>query len=78
MIEVPAFVLANLELGEEEEVKKKVLEIPGVEEAYRVFGVYDLVIKLKTEDKEEIRKIIFRRIRRIKGVRSTMTLMTAE
>ncbi|NIN52136.1 MAG: hypothetical protein GTN80_04285 [Nitrososphaeria archaeon] len=33
-----------------------------------------MIIKLKTEDREEIRNVVFKRIRRIKGVRSTMTL----
>ncbi len=78
VIEVPAFVLVNVDLGAEEEVKKKVLEIPEVEEVYIVFGVYDMIIKLKSEDKEKLRNVIFKRIREIQDVRSTMTMMTAE
>ncbi len=78
VIEVPAFVLVNVDLGAEEEVKKKVLEIPEVEEVYLVFGVYDMIIKLKSEDKEKLRNVIFKRIREIQDVRSTMTMMTAE
>ncbi len=81
---MPAFVLINVEVGAEEEVKKKILEIPEVEEAYQVYGTYDMIIKLKAEDKEKLknaifkRKIISKRIRTIKGVGSTMTLITVE
>ncbi len=78
VIEVPAFVLVNVELGAEEEIVKEVLEIPEVEEAYPLFGVYDIIIKLKSEDKEKLKKVVFKRIRPIKGVRSTMTMTTAE
>ena len=77
-IEVPAFVLVNVELGTEEEVKKKVLEIPEVEEVYIVFGVYDMIIRLESEDKEKLKNVVFKRIREIQDVRSTMTMMTAE
>ncbi len=78
MIQVLVFVLANVELGEEEEVKKTVLEIPEVEEVYQVYGIYDMVIKMKPEDKEKLRNVVFKRIREIKGLRSTMTFITKE
>ena len=77
-IEVSAFVLINVELGVEEEVKKKILEIPEVEEVYLVFGVYDIVIKMKTDDKEKLRNVIFKKMREMQGVRSTMTMMIVE
>ncbi|NIO21000.1 MAG: Lrp/AsnC family transcriptional regulator [Candidatus Aenigmarchaeota archaeon] len=72
-----AFILTNVELGAEEEVEKKILEIPEVEEAYRVYGIYDLVIKVKIEDKEKLRNVVFKRIRGIQGVRTTMALIAS-
>ncbi|NIM46247.1 MAG: Lrp/AsnC family transcriptional regulator [Nitrososphaeria archaeon] len=69
-----ALILANVELGEEEKVEKSILEISEVEEAYQVYGLYDIVIKVKFEEKEKLRNIVLR-IRAIKGIRSTMTLI---
>ncbi len=73
-----AFILTNVELGEEEEVEKKVSKIPEVEEVHRVYGMYDMVIKVKFDGKEKLRNVVFRRIRGIQGVRKTMALMTIE
>ena len=67
-----------MELGAEEEVKKKILEIPEVEEGYQVYGVYDIIIKIEIEQTEKLKNVVFKRIREIQGVRSTMTLMTVE
>jgi len=48
-------------------------EIEGVEEAYRLFGVYDIVAVVKAETTEELKGIILR-IRTVKHVLSTLTL----
>ncbi len=74
MIYLRALVLANVELGEEEEVEKSILEIPEVEEVFQVYGLYDVVIKVNAEDKKNLRNVVLR-VRAIKGVRSTMTLI---
>lgn len=73
-----AYVLVNVELGFEEDVKAKLSEIPEVEEAYRVYGVYDTILRLRAEDEEVLKKLIFEKIRKIAGVRSTLTMIALE
>ncbi len=73
-----AYVLVNVQLGLEEDVKAKLMEIPEVEEAYRVYGVYDAILKLRADDEEVLKKLIFDKIRKIDGVRSTLTMIALE
>jgi len=72
-----AYVLVTTEVGAEEEVRSKLLKEPEVVEAEVVFGVYDLVVKIKAESMEQIRKIVTWKIRRIDKVTSTQTLIVA-
>jgi DNA-binding Lrp family transcriptional regulator len=69
-----AFVMANSLPDQSEWVLERIGEIEGVEEAYRLFGVYDIVAVVKAETTEELKGIILR-IRTVKHVLSTLTLM---
>ena len=73
-----AYVLINTELGAEEEVKKKLMEQPEVEEAYIVYGVYDLIVKLRAETMEKVKAAVTWKIRRMDKVRSTLTMIVME
>jgi len=73
-----AFVLINTELGAEDEVRKKLLEIPEIEEAYAVYGVYDIIAKLRADSMEKIKEVITWKIRRMEKVRSTLTMIVTE
>lgn len=73
-----AYVLINTELGSEDEVKKKLLEQPEVEEAHVVYGVYDLIAKLRADSMEKIKTAVTWKIRRMEKVRSTLTMIVME
>lgn len=73
-----AFVLLNVEPGEEEAVLKELRALSEVKEAYRVYGVYDTLIKIEAESQEKLKDIITWRIRRIPHVRSTLTMLAIE
>ena len=73
-----AFVLLNVEAGSEDEVLKQVKALGFVEEVYVSYGVYDLLIKIKTNTMEELKETVTHKIRSISQVRSTLTLMTVE
>jgi len=73
-----AFVLINAEIGAEEEVTNELMKVEGVEEAYIVYGVYDVIAKVKAEDLEKLKEIITWKIRRLEKVRSTLTMIVVE
>ncbi|MBS7611966.1 Lrp/AsnC ligand binding domain-containing protein [Candidatus Bathyarchaeota archaeon] len=70
-----ALVLINTETGVEEKVLEKLKSIKNVKEAFIVYGVYDIIVKVEADDLEELRDVISTRIRRVEGVRSTVTLI---
>ncbi len=58
-------------------VNNALKKINDVKEAFVVYGVYDLVVKVEAKTAEELRNIITWNIRKQDKVRSTLTLMTA-
>ena len=70
-----AFVLINAEKGEESTVHAKLKEIPEVKEAYLVYGVYNIVARVQTENMQELKDVISTRIRRLDKVSSTLTTL---
>ncbi|MGD0995319.1 MAG: Lrp/AsnC ligand binding domain-containing protein [Candidatus Bathyarchaeia archaeon] len=73
-----AYVLFNVESGSEDNVLKQLRNINNVEEAYVSYGVYDLVIRVKADTMEELKDSVTHKIRTIKQVRSTLTLIMME
>jgi DNA-binding Lrp family transcriptional regulator len=73
-----AYVLVNVEGGEEDNVLKQVKSVGGVAEAYVSYGVYDLIVKVKASSMQELRDVVTHKIRQIKDVQSTLTLLMTE
>jgi DNA-binding Lrp family transcriptional regulator len=73
-----AYVLFNVESGSEDNVLKQLRSLNNVEEAYVSYGVYDLVIRVKADTMEELKDSVTHKIRTIKQVRSTLTLIMME
>lgn len=73
-----AYVLFNVESGSEDTVLKQLRNISNVEEAYVSYGVYDLIIRIKADTMEELKDSVSHKIRTIKQVLSTLTLIMME
>jgi len=77
-----AYVLINSELGTDVDVIsqiKKIFEDEKISsfEIQGVYGVFDIVIKISSDD-EKLRNLITNKIRKIKQVQSTLTMMVIE
>ena len=73
-----AYVLFNVDTGAEEQVLKDAKALEGVHEAYVSYGVFDLVMKVKADSMEKLKELVTHRLRTIKKVRSTLTLILTE
>jgi len=73
-----AFVLINAEIGSEGEVLSELKKVEGIEEAYSVYGVYDIIAKVGAETMEKLKDIVTWRIRRLNKVRSTLTMIVIQ
>ncbi|MCH7941379.1 MAG: Lrp/AsnC ligand binding domain-containing protein [Thaumarchaeota archaeon] len=70
-----AFVLINCELGSEEQVISDLKSMDCVKDVYGTFGAYDILANLECDNIEDLRQLIVSEVRRIKKIRSTITLM---
>ena len=77
-----AYVLLNSDLGSDTSIINEVKEILKDEdiqyEVQGVYGVYDIVLKLSSDNAENLRSIITNKIRKIAKVQSTLTMMVIE
>lgn len=72
---IVAFVLAKVEAGKDAQVLAETSKIPGVKQVIPTYGVYDLHVEVSFEKMEELDRFIFDRIRKIPGVKETVTLV---
>ena len=77
-----AYVLLNSDLGSDSSIideTKKILDDEEIQfEVQGVYGVYDIVLKLSSENAENLRALITDKIRKIGKVQSTLTMMVIE
>ena len=78
-----SYVLINSDLGTDESIITKLKEILDVEkttqyEIQGVYGVYDIVLKLTSDDIDSLRSTITNKIRKITSVQSTLTMMVID
>jgi len=73
-----ALVLMNAELGHETTLVNELKKTPNVTEVYAVYGVYDVIVKVEAESMEKLREAIATKLRRLSGVKSTLTMIIVE
>ena len=78
-----AFVLVNTELNSDMEIIGKIKDILADEkdieyEIQGVYGIYDIVLKISSNNEEKLRVIITNKIRKIDKVQSTLTMKVIE
>ena len=72
-----AFVLITTEMGSEADLLKDFKKVGGVDDAFAVYGVYDIIARVKADTMDKLKAII-NHIRRVDRVRSTLTLIVSE
>jgi Lrp/AsnC family transcriptional regulator for asnA, asnC and gidA len=70
-----AYVLINVEMGQDENVHKILQEFDEVKEAYMLYGVYDILVKIETKDMDNLKDTISSKLRSVSGIRSTLTMI---
>ena len=78
-----SYVLINSDLGTDESIIIKIKEILADEkeieyEIQGVYGVYDIILKLSSDNIDNLRSTITNKIRKITSVQSTLTMMVIE
>lgn len=74
---VRVFVFINTEPEKEKEVLQRLRGTRNVEEAYMLYGTYDVVAVIKVDAMENLNQI-YTMIKRIEGVQSATTMIVIE
>ena len=67
-------MLISCEMGEEQSLFSQLKEIPEVKNCLVTFGSYDVVAEFETETQSQMNEVITSKIRKLKKIRSTITL----
>ncbi len=78
-----AYVLLNSDLGSDTTVINEIKQLLADEESVEyeiqgVYGVYDIVLKLTTDETDNLRHVIANKVRKISKIQSTLTMMVIE
>jgi|ETN07SMinimDraft_1059922.scaffolds.fasta_scaffold02676_5 DNA-binding Lrp family transcriptional regulator len=72
-----AFVLIQCGNMDVDEIIGELKKVKSVTEIQGVFGIYDIMIKIQATDTKNIDDIIYTQIKRIKKLKSTLTLIVS-
>lgn len=70
---VSAYILILTEVGKAAAVAQSVSEIDGVEAAEDVTGPYDVIVRARAKDMDELGRLVVARIQGIEGIDRTLT-----
>jgi len=72
------YVLVSCDLGFEKQIIEELKQLSDVKEVHGVFGAYDILAKVESDQISTLRETITWKIRQIGHVRSTVTLPVIE
>ena len=73
-----AYVLIRTDIGAEKKVLEELRKLEGVEEAFLIFGPWDIIAKLNVPDRTELNRLVIWKIRRMEHITQTQTLSVIE
>jgi len=59
-------------------VLKDLKKVEGVYDAFAVYGVYDIIARVKADTMDKLKETVTWRVRRLDKVRSTLTMIVVE
>ena len=72
---ISAVVLLNTDSNYQDKILESLKLVDGVEEAHALYGVYDLLVKIKGNSIEKLKEITRSHIKTIAGINSSLTMM---
>ena len=69
-----AYMLISCEVGEEQSLYSQLKEIPEIKSCLITYGSYDVVAEFITDTPSQMNEIITSKIRKLRNIKSTITL----
>lgn len=74
---VVAYVLITTATGKEMSVMERIRDLPELTEAHQLFGQYDIIARMETEDYDKLCDVVLQKMRSVQGVVGSRTLICA-
>jgi DNA-binding Lrp family transcriptional regulator len=71
-----AFVLINTnDCTNDDLILTQLKKIDGISEAYKVSGIYNILVKVEAETMDKLAKVVNHRLKNLKNIQSTLTMI---
>jgi DNA-binding Lrp family transcriptional regulator len=70
---VQAYILVQTEVGKAADVARQIAQIAGVTQAEDVTGPYDVIVRARAENVDELGKLVAAKIQAVQGITRTLT-----
>jgi DNA-binding Lrp family transcriptional regulator len=71
-----AFVLINIgDHIDDDMVLAQLRKIDGISEAYKVSGIYNILVKVEAETVDKVAKVVNYKLKNLKNIQSTLTMV---
>ena len=75
---VLAYIMVRIDAGKERDVKSEVEKMSEVKDSHIIYGEWDLLIKIEVASVEKITEFVVEKLRKLKAVRLTSTMIVAK
>jgi DNA-binding Lrp family transcriptional regulator len=75
---IEAYIMMNIKSGTEDEVCDKLTEYPEIKEVAVIYGEYDALVKVKTENMKTLDNFITDKLRALPNIFLTATMLIAK
>lgn len=72
-----AYILITTATGKESSVMERIRDLPELTEAHQLFGQYDIIARMETEDYDRLCDVVLQKVRSVQGVTGSRTLICA-
>ncbi len=73
-----AYILAKVEAGKDRDVIYEIKKLREIKKAHATYGTYDLVLEVEFKAIEELDEFVFDKIRKMPGVKETVTVIASK
>ena len=71
-----AFVLINTDDHFDDDILiAQLKKIDGISEAYKVSGIYNILVKVEAETMDKVAKVVNHRLKNLRSIQSTLTMV---
>jgi len=75
---VKAYILVKVQVGSERDIFNKLKKMNEVEDVNELYGEWDIIAKVKVNKLEDLDSLISDKIRAVKEIKETSTMIVAE